>query len=117
MEVRDHRNIVCLRRSTMALISSSQAVSIRPSKLIKRIHRYCYAPWNEIADLLRHKGGARSNLETVCRGITKNIHVYKRSGTQAPFKKISLLHLCVAFNSEIHADFMLVPIRHTIPRL
>lgn len=113
LRLRAHVVIIGLKPYSCTLLVSNRAPSLRTSTLAKRLHRYTHAGTKDMVEMLRHTDCPRSELIVLCKRIVQACPVCVRTGIPLPSKKVSITHVCEAFNQEIQADFTFVNIRGT----
>lgn len=77
------------------------------------MNRYCHVSSNQLVKSFQRAGYKIPYIKKVCNQIVDSCMVCARSGLPSKCKKVSLSHVCQAFNIEIQADFMFVDIRKT----
>lgn len=110
---RAYLDLIGLTPTSGALTATVSGLTIRPTTMARRLHRYTHAPLREMVDMLTRTGCDKTAALRICREIHDNCLVCAQTGPPAPTRKISLTHVCRAFNTEIQADFMFVAIRAT----
>lgn len=100
-------DLVTHRLSTVtSLIASSKSRStMKALTMAKKVHRYTYAPLEDLQNLFIHSKTMTPKLSDAMKKVSAACEICTSHGPPAHSTKISISHISPSFNKELQIDF------------